>query len=67
MSQYGRTQLTEGKVFPDVLLESTTLSYDIVVKWPDVTLDTPGKELDREATQPEPKVYLNPAAWNDDK
>jgi phosphatidylethanolamine-binding protein len=61
MAQYElSTTLVESRIFPDVLPESITLSYDLVVKWPDVTLDAPGKELDREATQPEPKVYLNP-------
>ena len=60
MSQ-DRTQiLRELKVIPDVLPEGTTLSHDLKVVFPEVTLDTPGQELGREETQPEPRLFLDP-------
>ena len=60
MSQ-DRTQiLRERKVIPDVLPEGTHLSYNLIVKFPEATLDAPGKELGREETQPQPKLYLDP-------
>ena len=52
--------LREHKVIPDVLPEDIELSYNLTVKFPDVTLDAPGKELGREETQLEPKLYLDP-------
>jgi len=60
MSQERAAQLLKGNVIPDVLPDNISFSYDLIVKWPDTTLDAPGKELDREATQPEPTLYLNP-------
>jgi len=61
MSQNEQSKLYGEKVFPDVLPTSTTLSADLLVKWPEALLDSPGKELDREATQPEPQVLIKPA------
>ncbi|KAL6709829.1 hypothetical protein ACN47E_000614 [Coniothyrium glycines] len=53
--------LSEHHVIPDVLPEQINLTYDLTVKWPEATLDIPGKELGREETQDEPKVFLSPA------
>jgi len=61
MSQDRTALLHQNSVIPDVLPQSTSIKYGLVVEWPDVTLDSPGKELDREATQPEPTLHLNPA------
>jgi hypothetical protein len=61
MSQELATQLRKQKVIPDVLSESTSLPNTLVVKWPSVTLDEPGTELDREATQPQPTFQISPA------
>lgn len=52
--------LSEHKVVPDVLPDDLDLSYSLTLKWPNATLDTPAVELDREETQPEPKLYLDP-------
>ncbi|KAJ4348704.1 uncharacterized protein N0V89_010082 [Didymosphaeria variabile] len=60
MSQDKQQILREHKVIPDVLPEGTQLSYDLKVKFPDTTLDAPGKELGREETQPEPELFLSP-------
>lgn len=60
MSQRTIQVLREHKIIPDVLSEATNLSYDLKVKFPDATLDVPGKELGREETQHEPKLYLDP-------
>jgi hypothetical protein len=54
-------QLQKGNVIPDVLSAPALLSKDLVVKWPNAVLDTPGKQLDREATQPEPTLHLTSA------
>ncbi|KAF1945287.1 PEBP-like protein [Clathrospora elynae] len=51
---------SEHKVIPDVFPNIVNLPYDLTVKWPTATLDTPGKELDREDTQEEPKVFITP-------
>jgi hypothetical protein len=56
--------LAQHKVIPDALPYGLDLSYGLTVKWPETTLDTLAQELDREATQPEPKVYLDPAVRN---
>lgn len=53
--------LRTHKVIPDVLTEDLNLSFDLTLKWPEATLDSPGQELDREKTQTEPEVLLNPA------
>src|ERR1700710_2298691 len=58
-------QLQKDNVIPDVLSQSTSLSHDLVVKWPNATLDSPGKELGREDTQPEPTLHLSPAPSDD--
>jgi hypothetical protein len=55
------SMLEKEGVIPDVLPPNSTLSYNLVVRWPNATLDEPGKELDREATQPEPTLHLVPA------
>ena len=60
MSQDKHQILREHKVIPEVLPEQTELPYDLKVKFPNATLDVPGKELGREETQPEPKLYLDP-------
>ena len=60
MSQRTTQALREHKIIPDILPEGTDLSYDLNVKFPNATLDVPGKELGREETQPEPKLYLDP-------
>jgi hypothetical protein len=52
--------LSEHKVIPDVLPEDFTPTYDLTLEWPSATLNTPGKELGREETQPEPKVTITP-------
>lgn len=55
-------QLREGKVIPDVL--SVNPSGTLTVTWsgtPGASLDSPGKELDREATQSEPTITLSSA------
>ncbi|KAF2665468.1 PEBP-like protein [Microthyrium microscopicum] len=60
MSQDRTAILHQNKVIPDVLPESTSVEYGLIVEWPNVSIDVPGKELDREATQPEPTLQLNP-------
>ena len=52
--------LREHNVIPDVLSEGTSLSHSLKVVFPEATLDTPGEELGREETQPEPKLYIDP-------
>jgi len=53
-------QLQTKNVIPDVLPESTTLPYRLTVHWPETVLDVPGKELDRQATQPTPTLKVDP-------
>jgi len=53
--------LHSGNVIADVLASETSFSSNLTVVWPDTTLDTPGKELGREDTQPEPTLYVNPS------
>jgi hypothetical protein len=59
-AQQRRQALIDHKVITDVLPGAVTLSYSLTLKWPNATLSTPGQELDRDATQEEPKVYLDP-------
>lgn len=61
MSSTQLLQLQTGGVIPDVLSNGTSFSNSLTVVWPSATLDTPGKELGREETQPEPTLYVNPA------
>jgi hypothetical protein len=61
MSENRIAQLQHDNVVSDLIPENPTPPYDLIVKWPDATLDTLGKELDREATQPEPTLHLHPA------
>ncbi|CAO2654754.1 Nn.00g114870.m01.CDS01 [Neocucurbitaria sp. VM-36] len=56
-----RQTLSEHKVIPDVLPDDLDLSYGLTLQWPNTTLNTLAQELDREETQPEPKVYLHPS------
>jgi hypothetical protein len=60
-TQEKKQAFIEHKVITDVIPGNIELSYDLTVRWPDATLDKPGVELDREKTQPEPTLYLNPA------
>jgi hypothetical protein len=53
--------LIDHKVITDVLPGNLDLSYNLTVKWPKATLDKAGVELDREDTQVEPSLYLDPA------
>lgn len=46
---------------PDVLPVGLDILSSLKIKWPKTVLDVPGKELDREETQPEPQVYLDPS------
>ncbi|KAK6527595.1 hypothetical protein TWF694_004579 [Orbilia ellipsospora] len=52
--------LETSDVIPDVLPQSTKLSSDLIIRWPDTILDSPGLELGREETQPEPTIQLKP-------
>jgi len=59
-------QLRESKVIPDVL--SVNPNGSLTITWPGspgAFLDSPGKELDREATQPEPTITLGSAVDDD--
>ncbi|KAF2101650.1 PEBP-like protein [Rhizodiscina lignyota] len=60
MSAY--PQLQKHKIIPDVLPEGVDLPSELVVKWPNANLDTPGDQLDRQGTQTEPTVYVKPPA-----
>jgi hypothetical protein len=60
-AQETKQALIDHKVITDVLPGNLDLSYNLTVKWPKTTLDKAGVELDREDTQAEPSVYLNPA------
>jgi len=53
--------LLEHGIVPDVLTLPEGVSHNLTIKWPNAKLDTPGQELNREDTQPEPKLYLTPA------
>jgi hypothetical protein len=59
-TQERKQALVEHRVITDVLPGAVDLSYSLTLKWPNATLETPGQELDREVTQSEPTVYLNP-------
>jgi len=59
--QARKQALIDLKVITDVLPGAVTLSHGLKLKWPNATLSNPGQELDRDATQEEPKVYLDPA------
>jgi hypothetical protein len=52
--------LIEHRVITDVLPGELELSYDLTLRWPNTTLDTPGPDLEFGDTQPEPKVYITP-------
>jgi hypothetical protein len=52
---------SEHKVTPDVLSSDADISYDLTVSWPETQLDRPAQELDRDQTQPQPKLKLSPA------
>lgn len=52
--------LLEYKIIPDILPENLDLFFDLTLKWPEAILDAPGKQLDREKTQTEPEIFLNP-------
>ncbi|KAF2624317.1 PEBP-like protein [Macroventuria anomochaeta] len=51
---------SEHKVTPDVLSSDADLSYTLTVSWPETKLDRPAEELDRNQTQPQPKLSLSP-------
>lgn len=61
-AQERKQKLIEDKVITDVLPGNVDLSYDLSVKWPNTTLDTNGTELRYEDVQPQPTLYLKPAA-----
>lgn len=52
---------SEYKVTPEVLSSDADLSYELIVSWPETQLERPAQELDRDQTQPQPKLKLNPA------
>lgn len=60
-AQEKKQAFIEHRVITDVLPGSIDLSYDLLVKWPNATLDTAGTELDCEDTQSQPTLYLSPA------
>lgn len=53
-------KLRQHQVVPDVLPIGIDIPSNLVLKWPNTVLDSPGKGLDRQDTQPEPKLYLDP-------
>ncbi|KAI3392602.1 hypothetical protein diail_5476 [Diaporthe ilicicola] len=59
-SQAVGQKLQECHVCPDVLPIGLELPFRVTAKWPNAILNTPGEELDREETQPEPKLYVSP-------
>lgn len=52
--------LHKDGVVPDVIPATNTLSHELKVMWPEITLSTPGQEIDRQATQTQPKLFLSP-------
>ncbi|KAL2272731.1 hypothetical protein FJTKL_06039 [Diaporthe vaccinii] len=54
-------KLRQHQVIPDVLPEGLDIPSSLIIEWPNTVLDAPGKELDREETQPQPKLYLDPS------
>lgn len=54
-------KLREHQVIPDVLPVGLDIPFNLNIKWPSTVLNSPGKELDREETQLEPRLYLNPS------
>jgi hypothetical protein len=59
-AQERKQALIEHKVITDVLPGELDLHYDLTVKWPSTTLNKAGDLLDREETQSEPTIHLNP-------
>lgn len=60
-TQEKKQAFIDSKVITDVLPGNIELSYDLLVKWPNTTLDAAGAELDYEDTQPQPTLRLSPA------
>lgn len=58
--QNDAAKLQKDNVIPDVLPESTSLPYSLIVEWPETKLDVPGLSLDREQTQTKPSLQVNP-------
>lgn len=54
-------KLREHQVIPDVLPVGLDIPFNLKIKWPNTVLDSPGKEMEREETQLEPKLYLDPS------
>lgn len=54
-------KLRQHQVVPDVLPVGLDIPSSLTIKWPNTVLDAPGKELNREETQPQPKLYLDPS------
>ncbi|KAK7696977.1 hypothetical protein SLS64_014033 [Diaporthe eres] len=54
-------KLRQHQVLPDVLPVGLDIPSSLTIKWPKAILDAPGKELDREETQSQPKLYLDPS------
>lgn len=52
---------SEHKVTPDVLTSDADMSYELKISWPETKLDKPAAELNRDQTQPQPKLLLSPA------
>jgi hypothetical protein len=52
---------SQHKVTPDVLTSDADLSYELTASWPETKLTRPAEELDRNQTQPPPKLSLSPA------
>lgn len=53
--------LSQHRVTPDILSGDTNPPYHLTVSWPETKLDRPAEELDRDQTQPQPKLTLHPA------
>lgn len=61
MILYKQQLLRKHNVIGDVLpLATEQFWYDMKVQFRNATLDAPGKELGREETQDEPKIFLSP-------
>ncbi|CAI6282642.1 unnamed protein product [Periconia digitata] len=52
--------MAKHDLVPHVLSKDVDFDYSVKVEWPETDLENPGQELDREKTQPQPKVFLDP-------
>lgn len=56
-----QTIFEKESIIPDILAPGTKVPRNLKVIWPNAKLEKPGQMIERDATQPQPTLFVEPS------